>query len=165
MSPPPRELRIPPGSSKATLEIGNEYPGKYDVSSIKIPAANVAECLISVGGHAILTLDNRTLKALPEEDGHVEVLRPFLPRLPLTHVKYNEFRIALESPQGTVLPEGAIKLEQQHGLSVESILPVLQPQTTFRQDICLRTDGGIIVAPNALHIDHGVATMVLRYVN
>ena len=161
--PAVRELQIPENSSKVIIAIADAYPAEFDVSSIRISIDKVESVELSVGGNPMLTFTSQALRSLPVEDGHVQILQPFIRRLPLTRVKYNEFNITVKPLPGTLLPGSTIKLDQQHGFAGEYVLPMLQPQPTFHADTCLRTEGGIAVAPNALTTGQGMAALALMY--
>ena len=160
------EMPVGAAESNKRILLSNELPAHYDITSVSLPSGIVdrlSVCRILVGGMCILALDALTLSTIPEVDGQREVLTPFMARLPLSKLLYHETHLLLESTDHA-LPAFTITLTKDSPFSGEVVIPMLQPQKRFlAADRCIRSNAGVVFAPNAFRTLEGMGAVCIQY--
>lgn len=162
-------LTLPQGREKTTrILVSHVLPTWYDVDSIRISdelAVRLASLRVKVGGFPVLALDRNTLNLLPDEAGFVEILKPWMAKLPLSRLRYHETHI-----EGTIrglddrppCRDRRILVSKCLPCGEDRTVPMVQPQSVLHER-CHRLDNGTLVAPNGFGTSHGMGYTTYIY--
>lgn len=138
------------GFNRQMVLLADKLGPPWDVDSLRISAilpAGLERVEVLCGGAALLAFTSAMLRKLRVEDGCIEILRPFLPYLPVSRLLLHECHVTFQF--GSDVDPPAVKVHMQRCWPVRFEIPMHQPVSGDSDDSAL------MVVPTTMVVNNG----------